>query len=334
MVTMRDVARHAGVSQSTVSHLLNGTRNVNPGTRRAIEAAIDELGYVHDALARSLRTGRTHTVGMAISAISNPYFADFVRQVKHGLADTDRTLLLVDTRDEVERETRAVRQLLQHRPDGVLLAPAGAASEGLDLLLDRGVPTVLVDRVPPALPAHVDAVGVHNREPMRRLVAHLGGLGHRRIGLLAGVAGIATTTERVEGYRVGLAELDADAEPAVEHAGVRPSATVAAIDRLLSRTPRPTAVIGGNNQATIALMRWLTEHGLGVPGDVSLASFDDFEWSELFHPRLTAVRQPIESLAVATTSMLDSRIDRPERPGRIVRLMPELLVRDSTTPVG
>lgn len=329
MVTMREVARRAGVSQSTVSHYLNQTRPVHPDTQQAIQAAIEATGYVHDAIASSLRTGRSNTIGLAITAISNPYFAALVRRIEQRVAEFRQTVLLVDTADDAERELEAVRQLVRHRPDAVLLAPAGSTSAALDLLLEREIPTVLVDRVPPAVPARVDAVGVENHGPMRELVEYLGRQGHRSIALLAGVAGIPTTTERLAGYEEAIAALGGQARPMVEHASLDASETAAALDALLGVAPRPTAVVGGNNQATIAIMRWVREHGLQVPADISVAGFDDFEWAEFFEPRLTTVRQPIEELAAATTALLESRLEDPSQPTRIVRLPPELLVRDS-----
>lgn len=332
MVTMQDVADLAGVSQSTVSHYVNGTRPVHPDTRRSIQEAIDETGYVHDAVARSLRTGRSHTVGIAITAISNPYFGALVRRITSRLEDTGRTVLLVDTRDDVERELEAIRQLLQHRPEAVLLAPAGPTSTALDLLVDRKVPTVLVDRIPDAVPDHVDAVGVNNREPMQELVDHLGALGHRSIALLAGMPGIPTTDERVEGYRQGMARLGPTATSRVAHASLEHDETAAAMDELFGTDPRPTALIGGNNQATIAAMQWLRRHDLAVPQDISVASFDDFEWSDVFHPRLTAISQPIEDIANTAASLLEDRLAEPTRPSRVVRLSPKLIVRDSAVP--
>lgn len=331
MVTMRDVARRAGVSQSTVSHHLNGTRPIHPDTQRAIREAVEETGYVHDALARSLRTGRTSTVGLAISAITNPYFTEFVRAIENHGARSGRSLLLVDTGDDPERERAAISQLLAQRPAAVLFAPCRETAPSLDLLLAQGIPTILVDRILPDLPAQVDAVGVHNRQPMCDLVAHLVGLGHREIVLLAGLAGITTSTERVEGYHEGMAALPGQV-PRVRHAGRTTAETESALGELFDDGPTPTALIGGNNQATISAMRWLCARGLSVPDDVSLASFDDFEWADLFEPRLTALHQPIRRLGQTAVDLLADRIDDAESPGRTVRLDPHLIIRDSTAP--
>lgn len=331
---MQEVARRAGVSQSTVSHFLNGTRRVHPDTQRAIQTAIDETGYVHDAIASSLRTGRSNTIGLAITAISNPYFAALVRRIEQRVAQLRQTVLLVDTADDEERELEAVRQLVRHRPDAVLLAPARSTSTALDLLREREIPTVLVDRVPPEVPARVDAVGVENRGPMRALVDHLAEQGHRSIALLAGVEGIPTTSERIAGYRDGMADVDGGMPALVRHASLDADETARAIDALLGGDRRPTAVIGGNNQATIQIMRWVRQHGLEVPQDVSVAGFDDFEWADYFRPRLTTVRQPIEQLAATTTTLLESRLDDPSQPSRVVRLEPTLIVRDSTARPG
>lgn len=331
MVTMYDVARRAGVSQSTVSHHLNDTRPVHPDTQTAIRKAVEETGYVHDARAKSLRTRQTTTVGLAMSAITNPYFTELVRAIEDDLAHAGRSLLLVDTRDDPDRELAAVNQLLEQRPAAVLFAPCQHTSPALDLLQTHQVPTILVDRILPQPPEHVDAVGVHNRQPMHDLVDHLIRLGHRDIALLAGLDGITTTTERVDGYLDALSTLQ-DPRPRVQHAGNTVDKTEQALERLLADQPTPTAIIGGNNQATIAAMRWLAGHRMTVPHDISVASFDDFEWANLFHPRLSAIRQPITDLGQIAVDLLTERLEDPARPGRTIRLQPQLILRDSTTP--
>ncbi len=329
MVTMSDVAKRAGVSQSTVSHHLNGTRSIHPDTQRAIRRALEETGYVHHAPAKSLRTQRATTVGLAISAITNPYFAELVRGIEDDLSRDSRSLLLVDTNDDPDREVAAIRQLLAQRPAAVLLAACRQTSPALELLQTYDTPAILIDRILPNPPPRVDAVGVHNRQPMHDLVTHLLDFGHRRIALLAGLPGVTTTEERIAGYLGAIATVPG-AAPRIQHADRTASGTSAALDLLFADPPAPTALIGGNNQATISAMRWLTDHDYTVPEDVSLASFDDFEWATLFRPRLTAIRQPLADLGQAAVNLLARRLADPTRPGKTVRLHPRLIVREST----
>ncbi len=333
MVTMSDVARVAGVSATTVSHVVNKSRRIDPATERLVQDAIETTGYVNDRVARSLRTGKTKTIGLAVSAISNPYFGDVVHAIEKRVTANGHSLLLADTHDEPVYELRAVTDLLAHRPDGLLIAPSSDAHEALSRIARRRIPTVLIDRVAPDIGSwRFDAVGVENVEPTAQLVEHLLELGHRRIGMVTSRAGLQTTIERVDGFheghrRRGLTVLSDLVVDGGGDAG-------AAIDRLLALTHPPTAVVMGNNQATIDSMRRLVERGIRVPDDISIASFDDFPWSDLFHPRLTAIRQPVDELGAQAVGMLFERMDNPELPARVQRLSPTLIVRDSSAPLA
>jgi LacI family transcriptional regulator len=328
-VTMSHVAAKAGVSATTVSHVLNKSRRIDPATERAVLAAIKQTGYVNDRVARSLRTGKTRTIGLAISAISNPYFGDAVHAIERRVTAHGHSLLLADTHDEPERELRAVTDLLAHRPDGILIAPSAAPTEALSMIARRRVATVMIDRVLPDFGEwRVDAVGVENVRPTAELVRHLADLGHTRIALIAGRRGLQTTEERVEGFRDGYSSCGLVPNPPhIEYAG---DSIADAVDRLLALDSRPTAIVMGNNQVTIHTMRRLVDLQMVVPRDLSIACFDDFPWADLFHPRLTAIRQPVEELAYAAVEMLFERLKRPELEARSVRLEPTLIVRDSS----
>lgn len=328
-VTMSDVARVAGVSATTVSHVVNKSRRIDPETERIVRGAIESTGYVNDRVARSLRTGKTKTIGLAISAISNPYFGDVVHAIERRVTAHGHSLLLADTHDDPGHELRAVTDLFAHRPDGILIAPSAEPDDALDRIARRRIPTVLIDRVPPAFGSwRFDAVGVENVEPMAALVEHLLALGHRRIGMIAGEAGLQTTLERIDGFVVAHRRRGLTVDPeqisryAVDAAG--------AVDALLALPDPPSALVMGNNQATIDAVRRLGVLGIAIPRDLSIASFDDFPWADLFHPRLTAIRQPVDLLGARAVEMLFERLDEPARAPRIVRLEPDLIVRDST----
>ena len=331
MVTMSDVAKVAGVSATTVSHVLNKSRRIDPETERAVLAAIESTGYVNDRVARSLRTGKTKTIGLAISAISNPYFGDVVHAIEKRVTANGHSLLLADTHDDPSYELRAVTHLLAHRPDGILIAPSSDPHEALTRIARRRIPTVLIDRVSPDIGSwSFDAVGVENAGPTAELVEHLIGFGHRRIGMVAGRAGLQTTIERVAGFREGHRRRGV---PLDERYIVDGGAGAGdAVDGLLSLPAPPTALVMGNNQATIDAVRRLTERGIAIPGEISIASFDDFAWADLFHPRLTAIRQPVDELGERAVAMLFERMDDPGQPARTVRLAPTLIERDSAAP--
>lgn len=331
MVTMSDVARVANVSQSTVSHVINGTRRVNPETEQAVRAAIESTGYAGDDIARSLRTGTTQTIGLAMSAISNPYFGDVVHAMERGATDKGYSLVLTDTHDDPEQELRAVRELVSHRVDAVVLAPSAQPERAFALLAARDIPVVVVDRVPQETRARTDAIGVSNVEPVAALVDHLAGHGHRRIGLVAPRQGIITTEERVEGYRLGMERNGLVADPSlIVHGGsVDEDDTARGIGALLDSADPPTALVLGNNVITIASIAALRDRGLTPPEGIATASFDDFPWADYFHPRLTAMSQPVDELGSRAIRMLLDRIAEPDLPARHIRLEPTLRIRES-----
>jgi LacI family transcriptional regulator len=328
MVTMADVARVAGVSISTVSHVVNETRKVREETRQQVLNAIHSTGYTQNTIARALATSSTTSIGLAISVTSNPYFGELVHAVESVTSDAGYTLLLGDTHDEAEQELRIIRTLQARRVDGLILAPSADAGAGtLAHLAEQAFPVVLIDRL---ASADFDQVGTENEAPTARLVGHLIGHGHRRIGMISGLPGLSTTTERVAGYRQGLDEHGVPFDPAlVRSGGSRPDLAQAATHALLAAPDAPTALVVGNNAMTIGTMRALREAGLRVPQDVALVAFDDFEWADLFSPRLTTVAQPCQEIGAHAVHALLSRIADPGRPPRTIRLEPQFMRRES-----
>jgi LacI family transcriptional regulator len=327
MITMADVARVAGVSTSTVSHVVNGTRKVSQETEQAVQEAIQATGYTHDRIARSLATGRTRTIGLAMSAISNPYFAELAHAIEREATRAGYTLLLADTHDEPERELRATRDLLGRRVDGVILAPSGEPAAALELLRKRDVPTVLIDRF---APVELDQIATENIAPTARLVEHLAELGHERIGMIAGLAGLATSEERIDGYRRGLDSSSIGFDPELVVRGDSAAEPArAAVHRLLGLERPPTALVVTNNRMTIGVMQALREALLRVPDDIALVAFDDFEWADLFHPRLTTIAQANTQIGEQSVAMLLSRLANPDLAVRKVQLEPKFVHRES-----
>ncbi|MFJ9960736.1 LacI family DNA-binding transcriptional regulator [Streptomyces avermitilis] len=333
MATMADVARSAGVSVATVSHVLNDTRPVLPHTRQAVLDAIDELGYTPNTLARSLVTARTRSIGLAVSAISNPYFTEILQGVEAGALKHGYSLLIADPHDDPKHEQRVVRLLHERRVDGLIVAPSADPGDLVAYLGRHDVPTVFLDRlvnVPADGTARFDQVGAENAEPMARLVTHLAGLGHQRIGLVAGLPGLSTTNERISGYRHGLA---AAGLPHDERLVARGDSEAAGAERattaLLSLAAPPTALVTANNAMTIGALRALRGRGLSVPDDLALCCFDDFAWADLFAPRLTVISQPSKEIGAQAVRLLLDRLAAPDRPSRTVRLPSTFVHRTS-----
>ena len=327
MATMADVARMAGVSTATVSHVLNGTRPVRASTREQVLSAVAATHYTPNTVARSLATARTTTMGLVLSAISNPYFGELLSAAESAAAAAGYTLLLVDPHEDPDYELTVVTRLHHHRVDGVVLAPSARPDDTLAYLARHQVPTVLLDRL---IDAGHDQVGPENRASTAGLTGHLADHGHTRIGLVAGLDGLSTTTERREGYRDALRSRGLPVDPELEVGGA--SETVAArraTHRLIALDDPPTAIVAGNNSMTIGVMQALRDAGLEVPRDVAVAAFDDFAWADLFAPRLTVAAQPFDEIATTAVRLLLDRIATPDAPPTTRRLLPRLVVRES-----
>jgi LacI family transcriptional regulator len=325
---MADVARRAGVTKSTVSHVINGTRTVSPETVAAVERAMAELSYVPNTLARSLARATTNTVGVAISSLANIYFSDIIVAVENACARLGLMVFLADTADNPAQELELVRALHRRRVDGVILAPsADPEQRAIGYLRDNGVPCVLVDRL---VCAELDQVGVENTNAVRQLVEHLVWHGHRRIAMLSNQAGLATAVERIEGYRLGLEAAGIAWDGSLLELGTDDTAAnIQATLRLLDLPDRPTAIVCGNNLSTIGAMQAIRDRGIRIPDEVALAGFDDFEWADLFEPRLTVIAQPVKRIGEEAAAMLVERIRNPQSPPRTVRLEPSLVIRES-----
>lgn len=328
MSTIVDVARRAGVSVSTVSHVVNRTRHVNADTARLVEEAIAFVRFRPNALARSLKRASTDSVGIAMSVISNPYFSDIICAIEAECGRLGLMVFLSDTQDDAAQELKVVQALHQRRVDGIILSPsADPDCRAVNYLNDNQIPFVLVDRF---VSKRFDQVGVQNKSAMQLLVAHLIGHGHKRIGFIAGPSGFSTARERTDGYKAALKAAGLPYDDAlVVAANASTESAAASTRRLFELSHPPTALAAGNNLTTIGAMHALRELGLRVPHDVALVGFDDFEWADYFEPRLTVVAQPCREIGREAASLLIERIGKLEGDRKTIRLKPKLVVRTS-----
>lgn len=321
---MADIARVSGVSITTVSHVINRTRPVRQETEAAVLAAIGTVGY---QTATAHGTPESRILGVASSAFSNPSFNDLLHGIEQTATRVGYSLLVSDTRDDVTAEVRAVTDLIRHRVQAILLAPSPNPSAALSYAKGQRVPVVLLDRM---IDAELDQVGSENLEAIGQLVDHLAEIGHTRIAMISGMPGISTTEERVEGFR-----------RAAERHGIRVTRNSVvsghgadlesqeAMRQLMTSTHPPTAVVSGNNRATIGAMRAARRLGLEIPRDVALVAYDDFEWADLFHPRLTVIAQPVTQIGEHAVDLAVSRIIGPDRAARRLTLTTTFVHRES-----
>lgn len=325
---MTMVAQTAGVSVSTVSHVINGTRPVAASTKRLVLDTMDELGFTHKPVARSLAAGSTTSIGVSMSLVSSLYGQELVAGIEEEAQRQGMQLLLSDTRDDPEREERVVANLLAHHVGGLIIAPAAQwQDQTLRLLKEHSVPFVVIDRLQDMA---IDQVGVENEVGSASLVEHLIQTGHTKIAMVHGREGLATTRERVAGFRLAHRRrgvpvderylIDGDS---TEQGGRR------AMSRLLALPDPPTAVFVGNDSMTIGVLRALREAGKDVPRDMAMVCFDDFPWGDVFQPRLTTIAQPSFALGARAVQLLVRRIGDMEAAPQTLRLSGEISHRDS-----
>jgi LacI family transcriptional regulator len=331
MATMNDVARLASVSIATVSHVINGTRFVSAERVERVHAAMQELGYTPDATARSLRVGRTHTIGLVIPDTSNPFFAALARWIEEAGFESGYTTILANSDERPDREHRYVSTLVSKRVDGLILAPSRGDHGTLRKLLDNArMHVVVVDR-DAALP-NADVVLYDNAGGSYAATRHLIDLGHTCIGCIAGPADATSAAERVKGFRNAIADAglelpqDAVVEGDFHFPGGREATT-----RLLATQEPFTALFAANDLMAAGAIRALAERGISVPGEVSVIGFDDAPLAEMISPALTTMRQPLQDMAQAAMSLLLARITESNGGSPTRRVLPtSLVVREST----
>jgi LacI family transcriptional regulator len=328
MATIVEVARLAGVSTSTVSHVLNGTRNVEPHTRQKVVDAIEQTGYRQDALARALRRARTDSIGLVVSDAGEPAFAEMVHGVEDAAAAEGLTLILANSAEDPDREQRAVRTLLERRVDGLILARCAESSRDIDAYIAAETPpVVLLDRIFDGAPC--DQVGADNRESMRRLAAHLLSAGHRRFLVVAGDTRVPTLRERLAGFQDAIVSVGTDPVACELLEG----ADFASIgDRLTAALARGgyTCVVAASSPLAVTALERLRDADVSVPRDIAFATFDGFNHSDLFQPSVTTVRQPAFEMGAAAVGLLLERLGAPQKSPRITRLAQRLELRSSS----
>jgi len=326
--TITDVARRAGVSKSLVSLVMRGADHVSPERRQAVNKAAAELGYRPNAMARSLVQRRTHLVGVMVSDLHNPFFADVVAGIQEQAARTGYKVLVNSGNRAAAREADAMETLLQLRADGIILGSPVLDDEVIGRA-SREVPIVLVGRE--AHGPDVDSVTNDDRAGAEVAVEHCVSLGHRRIAHIDGGHGAGAPARR-HGYeaamkRLGLGDLVSVVSGTYTEEGGHTGCLL-----LLAQKPRPTAIFAANDLAAIGALNAIEESGLKVPDDVSLVGYDNTSLAALRHISLTTIHQPRLEMGQLALSTLLERIDQDREEPRRVVLSPSLVVRASTAP--
>src|SRR5687767_1505033 len=329
MATIREVAETAGVSYATVSHVINNTRLVSPETRERVLAAMDALDYRPNALARSLRQGKTNTLGLVLPDSANPFFAEISRSIEDEAFKQGYSVFLCNTELDTRRELFYVDVLSKKQVDGIIFVAAGDQADSLDFLVQRNMPVVMIDRNLPNV--EVDAVMTDNRLGGYLATRHLIKLGHTRIACIAGPSSITPSAERIIGYRRALEEggLSYD-ETLIMRGDYHAQSGMEITHSFLKMNPRPTAIFALNDLMALGALRAAAEAGCSVPGDLAVVGYDDLEIARFANPPLTTIAQPKKEIGVQAVNLLVGRMSQRNRSPSRLLLPPELIVRRST----
>ncbi len=337
-VTITDIARAAGVAPSTVSRALNGKARIGEATRRRILRLAARREYRRDGLARGLVLRRSHTLGLIIPNIRNPIYAEMARGIEDVARRHGFTAFFLSTDDDGGTARHAIETLCERRVDGIIYASARAGDPCLRLLPQAGVPAVLMNRVDLRDPrlAVRDYVVVDNARGAFLGVEHLVGLGHRRIGVIAGRRDLSTGVGRLAGVRRALRHFGIAPDPQLVVPGeFRRDASYAACQRLLKLGRRPTAIFALNDDMAVGAYEAIVQAGLRVPDDVALLGFGNSDLTSIAGVGISTIDLRKYEIGRASVEILVDRIEgRPPNEPRQVVLEPRLVVRRSTAGAG
>jgi LacI family transcriptional regulator len=332
MPTVHDVAKRAGVAPITVSRVINNSGYISEVTRERVEAAVKELGYIPNTLARGLRSKRTHTLALVVTDITNPYFTLMARGVEDVAGASDYTVIYCNTDESESKEEKYANILAQRQVDGVLLVPACGNAKTIKFLESNDITVVVLDRRISGV--ETDFVRSDSENGAKSLIKLLIGLGHKRIAIITGPKDVSTAVDRVSGYKQALIEAGLIENELVYYGAFNQQSGYELTKKAMMQSPKPTAIFGANNFIMLGIIKALRELQLDVPDDVSVVGFDDFPESMLVRPFFTAVTQPAYEMGRLATELLLKRIsgELSEEFQKII-LPTEIIERESSGPI-
>jgi DNA-binding LacI/PurR family transcriptional regulator len=332
-VSIKDIARAAKVSHPTVSRALSNSPLVKGETAKRIRQIAASLGYRPSAIARSLATKRTKTIGVVVTSIADPFIADVVSGVEEAANDHGYSVFLANSNANPDREVKVVHSFHERRVDGILVTASRVGALYVPLLSQLKVPIVLINNQhPDETDEFIYSVTIDNIKASTEVMRHLIGLGHKRIAYIGDRGGFQSDIERLAGYKQALAFAKYPFLPElVVHGDGKPEGGGQAMERLLALPNPPTAVFCYNDMSALGALRALHSHGIKVPDELSLVGFDDLAIASYTSPLLTTVSQPKQQMgrmAMEIMIKLLSRIDSKTN----IKVEGKLIIRDSTAP--
>jgi LacI family transcriptional regulator len=331
MPNLLDIAKRAGVAPITVSRVINNSGYVSQATKERVEAAVKELGYVPNTIARGLRSKRTHTLALIVTDITNPYFTSMARGVEDAAGSSNYTVIYCNTDESEIKEEKYANMLAQRQVDGVLLVPSCGNAKTIKFLESNDIDVVVLDRRISGVGA--DLVYSDSKNGAARLVKLLIGLGHKRIAIITGHKDVSTSTDRVIGYQQALREAGLSENELIYYGAFNEQSGYELANQAMRQSPKPTAIFGGNNFIAIGAIKALYDLKLDVPGDVSVVGFDDLPDTMFMKPFLTVARQSAYEMGRLATELLLKRIKGEVSEEHQELILPvEIVVRESTGP--
>lgn len=329
--SVKDVANHAGVAVGTVSNVLNYPDRVSPRTKERVLQAIEELGFVRNDAARQLRAGHSRTIGLIVLDVGNPFFTSVARAAEDAAALHGSAVLLGDSGHDAGRESGYIDLFQEQRVQGLLISPVGDVTERLDQLRERGVPTILVDRL--ADDASYSSVSVNDVEGGHLAARHLLDTGRRRLAFVTGPTSVRQFADRLEGARRAVADVPGASLEVVEAEGQSVLAGRGMGDQLVGRSAEqlPDGIFCANDLLALGVMQSLAmTHRLRIPEDVALIGYDDIDFAASAVVPLSSIRQPTQAIGRTAIELLAEELDAAHHRHRAVVFTPELVVRQST----
>jgi LacI family transcriptional regulator len=326
--TVKDIARHAGVSAATVSLVLRKSPLVAATTRAGVQSSIDSLGYVYHRAAAHLRARLTYTVGLVICEITNPFYAELAAGIDDALDQAGWVAFVANTAESPARQSRFIARMREHRVDGILLAPAeGAADDDVDELRRNGIPVVQMLR---RVGKHsADYVSADFRLGMTLAAEHLIRLGHKRIAFVGGARRVSPARDRTEAFRAVLPRFGLPVGPIVNCLPTREGGAAAVGQLFREKSNAPTAVICHNDLCALGVMLGLAVLGLKPGRDAAVVGFDNIPEGAMHRPSLTTVAVGAREIGEEAARLLLRRIKSPEGSSESIILPPKLVIRES-----
>lgn len=331
MSSIRDVARTAGVSTATVSHVINNTRFVSDEVRARVIEAVEGCGYYPNAHARSLASGRSQIIGLLISDIANPFFPELVKSIEAAAFEHGYDVVLSNTNYDSERTSHCVRRLIERKVAGVALMTSELDPLLVDELARKQVPVVFLD--PPETGPHMSDLSIDYGTGIEQAIRHVVSLGHKEIAFVGGPSHLRSAARRLEAFRASLTRHLPDVPLRVYQGDFKLEGGRRAAREMLAANERPTAVITANDMMALGAMAEFRDAGLEIPSDISIVGFDDIAFASLANPPLTTVCLPRGEMGRRAVEALLETISHPERQGVDVSISTHLVIRSSTAPV-